>query len=164
MVKYDDFDRKRLVTRRHKHELPPQQNGHEEPEGSNEPREEANPESISIDREDEHQRQQQLDWAMAFVFGDLKDRLSQRLPAHYREGFLHAVEQIKSLLLETETFDAIVTGECGEVTQRTRNRIYQRHSRVREQYLDWVEEEMTSAGLSLAQESGVKGVVSQMRR
>jgi DNA-directed RNA polymerase specialized sigma24 family protein len=159
MLKNHDLDRKR----RERRELP----SVEEPtEGGSatEPSNKRTPETLSIEREQAQQDHELVSWGLRFVFGELKELLTSRLPARYRDGFKDSVDQLRSLVLETETLDGIVMRECREVTATTRNRIYQRHCRAREQYLDWLEDEMPSGNFSSVQQLALKGVVGRLRR
>ena len=157
MLKNDDLDRKRRRSR-------------EAPEVTRidspalEPSDERNPENQSIAQQQQQEDQQLVDWTMQFVFQELKELLAGRLTARYRAGFKDAVDQLQSLVLEATTFDAIVMREFGEVTVQARNRIYQRHCRAREQYLDWLEDEMPSGNFSNAQRLALNGLIAQLRR
>jgi hypothetical protein len=157
MLKNDDLDRKRRRSR-------------EAPELQRieslalEPSDERNPENRSIAQQQQEEDQQLVHWAMQFVFQELKELLAARFPARYQAGFKEAVDQLRSLVLEASTFDVIVLRESGEVTVQTRNRIYQRHCRAREQYLDWLENEMPSGNFSNAQRVALNGLIARLRR
>jgi len=157
MLKNDDLDHKRRKSR----EAPEVQGGEcpelEQSDGRN-------PENQTIAEQQQEEDQQLVNWAMQFVFQELKELLAGRLTARYRAGFKEAVDQLRSLVLEATTFDAIVLRESGEVTVQARNRIYQRHCRAREQYLDWLEDEMPSGTFSYAQRVALKGLIAQLRR
>ena len=159
MLKYDDLDRKR---RRHRETTIGSAGGQDS--RSSEPVDSRNPESISIEEQEQREDLELAAWAVRFVFEDLKEALATRLKPRYQDGFKRSVAELKALVLGTESFDEVVSREFPKLTVQAKNRIYQRHCRAREQYLDWLEDEMPSGNFSSAQRAALKGLIAQLRR